>query len=88
MNQSNEPEQNCIHEQTFIEDLVEAAKKYFEKQVNVVAVKQKKPLTEWAHWQTQKQTKEEFENQPWHNADGFGIICGTKASNELFYLSR
>ena len=85
MIQSNEAEQNCIHEQTFTESLLEEAKKYFAMQVNVVAVKQKKPLAEWAKWQTQKQTKEEFENQPWHSADGFGIICGTKASNELFY---
>ncbi len=64
MNQINEPMQNCVHEQTFIENLLDEAKKYFELQVNVVAVKQKKPLTEWAKWQNQKQTKEEFENQP------------------------
>ena len=85
MIQSNETEQNCIRAQTFLEHLLEAAKKYFELQVNVVAVKQKKPLTEWAQWQTQKQTKEEFENQPWQCADGFGIICGTKAANQLYF---
>lgn len=63
---------------------LETAKAYFERDIAVVAVKQKKPLTEWAQWQTRKQTKEEFKNQPWQTADGFGILCGTKQKNGLY----
>jgi len=61
-----------------------AAQEYFDKGMNIVSVKQKKPLVEWACWQTQKQTLEEFETQPWKGADGFAIICGTKLDNGLY----
>jgi hypothetical protein len=61
-----------------------AATEYFDKGANIITVKQKKPLVEWASWQTQKQTREEFENQPWNEASGFAIVCGTKLENDLF----
>ena len=60
------------------------AREYFNGGANIVPVKQKKPLTDWARWQTQRQTTEEFENLPWTNADGFAVICGTKLNNNLF----
>ena len=47
-------------------------------------VKQKKPLIEWAHWQTAHQTLAEFQSLPWEEADGFAVICGTKLCNGLF----
>lgn len=65
-------------------DFKSAAQEYFDKGLNIVTIKQKKPLVEWAHWQTQRQMQEEFENQPWHLADGFAIICGTKLENGLY----
>jgi len=65
-------------------DLKNAAHEYFVKGSNIVAVKQKKPLDNWAQWQFQRQTQEEFENQPWNMADGFAIICGTQLENGLF----
>ncbi|MEM2129918.1 MAG: bifunctional DNA primase/polymerase, partial [Candidatus Bathyarchaeia archaeon] len=61
-----------------------AAQEYFAKGTNIAAVKQKKPLVEWAQWQTQRQTQQEFENQPWDIADGFAVICGTRLVNGLF----
>ena len=65
-------------------DLQDAARQYYEQGCNIVAVKQKKPLVEWARWQTQRQTSEELENQPWIQADGFAVVCGTKLANGLF----
>ena len=62
----------------------DSAKTYFDQGVPVVAVKQKKPLVEWAHWQTKPQTAEEFEALPWSEADGFAVICGTKLNNGLY----
>jgi len=67
--------------------------KYFEHGFNVVAVflEQridgkviKKPLVEWSRWQKQRQTFEEFETQPWQNADGFGIVCSWPNKDGLF----
>ena len=75
---------NSTAQQNAAKMFLETAKAYFERDIAVVAVKQKKPLTEWAQWQTRRQTKEEFENQPWQTADGFGILCGTKQKNGLY----
>lgn len=75
---------NPSTELSAFEHLREVAKLYFGRGIVIVAVKQKKPLTEWAQWQTHAQTKEEFENQPWQSADGFGILCGTKTANDLY----
>ena len=66
------------------ENLEDVAKTYFDQQTLVVAVRQKKPLAEWAQWQAKPQTAEEFEALPWTEADGFAIICGTKIDNGLF----
>ncbi|MEM3705354.1 MAG: phage/plasmid primase, P4 family [Candidatus Bathyarchaeia archaeon] len=66
---------------------------YFEHGFNVVAVflEQsidgkviKKPLVEWSRWQKQRQTIEEFETQPWQNADGFGVVCSWPNKDGLF----
>ncbi len=66
------------------ETLETTAKHYSNQQIPVVAVKQKRPLVEWAHWQTKPQTTTEFEAQPWQEADGYAIICGTKLDNGLY----
>jgi Fe2+ or Zn2+ uptake regulation protein len=66
------------------EELRIAATSYFEQDTAVVPVKQKKPLVEWAHWQTAQQTWEEFQSLLWEEADGFAVVCGTKLCNGLF----
>ena len=76
--------QNLWGEGFLSEGLESAAKSYFDQRLNVVPVKQKKPLVEWALWQTRPQTIEEFEALPWNEADGFAIICGTKLDNGLY----
>ena len=65
-------------------DLKASAQQYRNLGLTIVTVKQKKPLVEWAHWQTHPQTQEQLENQPWNQADGFAILCGTKTENGLF----
>ncbi|MEM3908279.1 MAG: bifunctional DNA primase/polymerase, partial [Nitrososphaerota archaeon] len=48
--------------------------------IPVVAMKSKQPLAEWGKWIEGVQTKEEFEAQPWAQADGFAIVCGVRTS--------
>ncbi len=50
----------------------------------VVAVSGKKPLVAWSQWQTGEQRREEFDCQPWQDADGFAIVCGTRNNKGLF----
>jgi len=69
------------------EDLKGEAGKYWLLGCNVVPVKQKKPVTEWGRWQTQRQTAEEFDALPWTEADGFGIVCGTRLENGLYFCA-
>jgi len=68
--------------------LKEAAKAYFDLGLNIVPfnVKDKKPLIEWKHFQTERQTDKAFEALPWDQATGFAIVCGTKAKNQLHFL--
>jgi len=66
-------------------NLKEEAKRFYDWGFNVVAFGygppdadgkvSKKPLVEWQKWQTERQTLEEFEAQPWDRADGFAVIC-------------
>lgn len=54
-------------------DILEAARRYFNEDFNVVAVRlsiasdgsvEKKPSANWSAWITKRQTIEEFEAQP------------------------
>jgi Fe2+ or Zn2+ uptake regulation protein len=65
-------------------DLRTFAKSYFKEEIPIVPVKAKRPLVEWAQWQTHVQTIEEFERLPWKEADGFAIILGTRLHNDLY----
>ena len=76
--------QDLRGEKSMSEDLEAAARFFLEREIPVVPVKQKKPLVEWARWQTEKQTAGEFEVLPWAEADGFAVICGTKLNNGLY----
>jgi len=64
--------------------VIEAARNYWSLGLPVVPLKGKQPLVEWAKWQTQPQTEQEFNGLPWAEADGFAIICGSKAKNGLY----
>lgn len=63
----------------------ETASRYWQEDLVVIPIVGKKPLTEWQKWQTQKQSREDFEGLPWNQADGFGVLCGQKIKNG-FYL--
>jgi len=74
-------------------DIFEAAKRYYEGGFNVVAVKysfaedgsvEKKPLTEWSEWRKRRQTREEFEAQNWAAADGFAVVLGYPNKDGLY----
>jgi len=67
-------------------DLREWAWKYFMDGFNVVAMLGKKPLTAWSEWINRRQTHEEFEAQPWYEADGFAIVCSWP-NNDGLYLA-
>lgn len=64
------------------------AKAYYESGLDIVPLQlpEKKPLVEWKKWQTERQTKQEFNNLPFDHANGFAVICG-KPNNEGLYLS-
>jgi len=75
-------------------DLKDAARSYFDRGFNVVAIAYGKPdesgkipkipLVPWQKWQTQRQTLEEFESQPWNKADGFAVICSFPNKDGLY----
>jgi len=73
--------------------LHQIALEYFSQGCNIIPLKlvsseEKKPLIDsWKKWQTQRQTKEEFDGLPWGQANGFGIVCGTQLSNGLYFGS-
>jgi predicted transcriptional regulator len=67
-------------------DLKAAASEYFQVGCSVVPVNaNKKPFVEWAKWQTGKQSLQEFEALPWLEATSYGVVCGTKLNNGLYF---
>lgn len=68
-----------------LQSVKEAAHEYWMKGLNVVLLREKKPLREWKHWQTERQSESDFEALPWSEADGFALICGSKLDNGLFF---
>ncbi|MEM2463937.1 MAG: bifunctional DNA primase/polymerase, partial [Candidatus Bathyarchaeia archaeon] len=73
-----------IVEQKMERELTEVARDYWSLGLPVVPLKGKQPLIEWAKWQTQPQTEQEFNGLPWAEADGFAVICGSRAKNGLY----
>jgi DNA-binding MarR family transcriptional regulator len=71
-------------EKTENTELKAAAEAYFEAGLNVVTVKEKQPLQPWQKWTSQRQTKEEFKNLNFSDADGIGVICGTQTPTGLY----
>jgi energy-coupling factor transporter ATP-binding protein EcfA2/uncharacterized C2H2 Zn-finger protein len=78
-----------------LQGLKEAAREYWLQGFNVVAVAyerdeddkvSKKPLVEWGKWQTERQSLEDFETQPWDAADGFGVVCNIP-NKDGYYLA-
>lgn len=66
------------------EELRAAAEAYYEIGFNVVTVKGKQPLQQWQNWTSERQTQEEFDSLNFSDADGLGVICGTKNKNGLY----
>ncbi|MBS7636584.1 site-specific integrase [Candidatus Bathyarchaeota archaeon] len=69
------------------QSLKEAAYNYWLQGLNVVLLREKKPLHEWRRWQTERQSEGDFEALPWSEADGFALICGSRLSNGLHFAT-
>ena len=69
------------------QSLKEAAYNYWLQGLNVVLLREKKPLHEWRRWQTERQSEGDFEALPWSEADGFALICGSRLSNGLYFAA-
>jgi len=61
-----------------------AAEYYFKHGLDIVLLKNKKPLHRWQHLLNERQTEEEFNALPWDEADQFAVVCGKKANNGLY----
>ncbi|MGF3573668.1 MAG: phage/plasmid primase, P4 family [Candidatus Bathyarchaeia archaeon] len=66
------------------ETLKDVAFKYFLQGHRIVPFLGKAPLVNWGKWQTEPQTREEFDGLPWGKADGFAIVCGIKLNNDFY----
>jgi len=69
--------------------LKEAAYQYWKQGQAVVTFliskEAKKPLVEWKKWIDGEQTEAEFQDQPWDKANAFGLVCGRKLKNNLYF---
>jgi len=65
-------------------ELINAAKEYFLKGLNVVPTKGKEPLVPWLQLQKQRQSQSDFESLPWDLANGFAVIGGSQVENGNF----
>jgi len=77
------------------QELLGAAQAFNEEGIAVIPFKiakkengeyDKQNLSAWKKWETEQQTKEDFNALNWKEANGFGVILGTKAKNG-YYLS-
>lgn len=57
---------------------------YWKQGLNIIIVKNKKPLVSWDQWQNQRQKEKEFNDLPWDQADGFAVLCGTQTEHGFF----
>ena len=64
-------------------ELREVVKRYYDLGLNIVLLRNKRPLHKWQHLLKQRQSQEEFEALPWGIADQFAVVCGLKANNGL-----
>ncbi|MBT0159095.1 hypothetical protein G4O51_03835 [Candidatus Bathyarchaeota archaeon A05DMB-2] len=67
-------------------ELKAAAEAYHNIGFNVFTIKGKQPLAKWEKWQSERQTQQEFNSLNFNDADGLGVICGTK-NNDGLYLA-
>ncbi len=74
-----------------LDEIVATATQYYEQGLNIIPEKltldeqkqhwEKRPLIEWRSLQTRRQTKEEFNALPWHEANAFAVILGQQLQN-------
>ncbi|MCS7115415.1 MAG: bifunctional DNA primase/polymerase [Nitrososphaerota archaeon] len=67
--------------------LKETAYNYWFQGLNIILLKEKKPLHEWKHWQNERQSLNDFEALPWGDADSFALIGGSKLESGLFFAA-
>ncbi len=67
--------------------LKEAARQYWLQGLNIVLLREKKPLHRWSQWQMERQSEGDFEALPWSEADGFALICGSRLNNGLYFAT-
>jgi len=60
------------------------ASRYFDHGLDIVLLKDKRPLHKWQHLLTEKQTEKEFNALPWNEANQYAVVCGKKANNGLY----
>ena len=74
-------------EPTTIEELRVAAIAYYESGLDIVPLQlpEKKPLVEWKKWQTERQTRQEFDSLPLDRCNGFAVVCGKPNNGGLFF---
>jgi len=63
------------------------AYKYWRRGLNIILVKAKRPLSEWKHWQSDRQSEADFDALPWSKADGVALIGGSKLDNALYFAA-
>jgi hypothetical protein len=69
---------------TNISELSAAAQAYYEIGFNIVTLRGKRPLQQWQNWTSKRQTEKEFKALNFSDADGIGIICGTRNLQGLY----
>ncbi|MEM3550823.1 MAG: bifunctional DNA primase/polymerase [Candidatus Bathyarchaeia archaeon] len=75
---------NCVKMES---NLKEAAYNYWLQGLNIVLLKEKNPLHEWKHLQTERQKESDYQALPWNEAEGFALIGGSRLENGLFFAA-
>jgi hypothetical protein len=69
-----------------VENLRNVALQYWSLGLNVVLLKEKKPLHDWKKWIVERQTQQEFNDLPWNDATQYAVVCGTKLVNGEYLI--
>ncbi|MCJ7430371.1 hypothetical protein MUO83_04045 [Candidatus Bathyarchaeota archaeon] len=72
------------------ETLKATAEAYWNQGLSIVLMTvlqdgKKDALHTWKQWETQRQTRQEFDGLPWLNAERFAVVCGVQGINGLYF---